>query len=75
MVISIGLITAKEADDLLALPPEKRAAAISLGGATAAAAAATPTAPGRLMPPGAPGYAAGRRPEAVRTVESSVNNN
>ncbi len=52
VVISIGLITAKEADDLLALPPEKRAAAISLGGATAAAAATTPSAPGRLMPPG-----------------------
>ena len=67
VIITIGLITAKEADDLLAVPPEKRAAdAMAQAAAAAAAATAGPTeaatlpqtqpgrfmAPGRYMPPG-----------------------
>jgi hypothetical protein len=63
VVISIGLITAKEADDLLALPPEQRAAAATgraAGAAASTAVTAGPTGaaplrqtpPGRLMQPG-----------------------
>ena len=62
VVITIGLITAQEADNLLAMPAEQRATLAKGKAAVAASAAATagatqpaappPTPPGRLTPPG-----------------------
>jgi type IV pilus assembly protein PilM len=63
-VVMIGLITAQEADTLLAMPPEQRAtpakgkAAVAASAATTAGAtqptALPQTAPGRLTPPAGP---------------------